>query len=316
MKIGIVGSGLVGATTAYACVLRGVGREVVLVDRDRKRADAEADDIRHAVPFSHPLTVGAGDYSDLEGAAAVVIAAGVGQRPGETRMELLGRNEAVFEQVVPAILDAAPDAVLIVASNPVDVMTHVADRFARKSGAAPGRVFGSGTTLDTARLRTLIATRVGVDAKHVHGYVIGEHGDTELIAWSTVSVAGMPLDEFCENRGSPFTDTDIAEIDDAVRNAGYRIIEGKGATYYGVAAALARLLDTVLNDRRSVLTVCAPDPEVAGVSDVTVSLPRLVGGAGVLDTFRPDLTAEETDALSRSAAAVRLAIGELEPARA
>lgn len=312
MRVGIVGAGLVGSTAAYALLMKGIGREIVLVDLSEARARAEADDITHAVPFANPLKIRAGGYSALAGAGAVIVAAGVSQRPGESRMELLGRNAAVFSQVVPAILDHAPDAVLIVASNPVDVMTHVADTIARGVGAKPGQVFGSGTTLDTARFRTLIAERVGVDALHVHGYVLGEHGDSEVLAWSTMTVAGMPLDEFCATLGGKvLSDDDRREVDDAVRRAAYRIIEGKGSTYYGVGAALARIVDTVLSDRRSVLTVCTPTPNVAGVEDVTVSLPRLVGGNGVLTTYMPRLPSLETQALHTSARAVREAIDEV-----
>src|SRR5262245_59272425 len=184
MKVGVVGSGLVGATAAYALVMQGVGREIVLVDLNAERAVAEADDIRHAVPFAHPLEVRAGGYEDLAGCRAVVLCAGVGQKPGETRLNLLRRNAAVFREVVPAVLAHAPEAVLVVASNPVDVMTHLAARYATRSGAPPGRVLGSGTTLDTARFRSLIGGHCGVDPHHVHGYVIGEHGDSEVLTWS------------------------------------------------------------------------------------------------------------------------------------
>src|SRR5262245_6746964 len=191
MKVGIVGSGFVGATAAYALVMRGVGREIVLVDKNSARAVAEADDIRHAVPFAHPLEIHAGDYADLSGCRAVVLCAGVGQKPGESRLQLLKRNSAVFHEVVPSVLRHAPDAIIIVASNPVDVMTHVAAQFASELGIAPGRVFGSGTTLDTARFRTLLGTHCGVDPHHVHGHVIGEHGDSEVLTWSLVSIGGM-----------------------------------------------------------------------------------------------------------------------------
>lgn len=312
MKIGVVGAGLVGATAAFSCLMRGVGREIVLVDKAEERAAAEADDIMHAVPFSEPLTVRSGGYEDLSGARAVIIAAGVSQKPGQTRMDLLGLNTRVFADVVPSILQQAPDAVLIVATNPVDVMTHVADRFARAAGAPAGRVFGSGTTLDTARFRTLIARRIGVDAQHVHGYVLGEHGDTEVIAWSTASVAGMPLDEFCAMRRASLCSGDRTSIEDAVRNAAYRIVAGKGSTYYGVGAALARIVETVLSDRRSVLTVSSPAEDVCGVRDVSLSLPRLVGGSGVQDTFWPQLEEPEVDALRKSAQAIRDAIDETE----
>ena len=201
MKVGVVGSGLVGATAAYALVMRGVGREIVLVDKNEARAAAEADDIRHAVPFAHPLEVRSGGYADLAGCRAVVLCAGVGQKPGETRLQLLQRNAAVFREIVPAVLKHAPDAVIVVATNPVDVMTHLAARFAAEVGVPPGRVFGSGTTLDTARFRSLLGAHCGVDPHHVHGYVIGEHGDSEVLTWSLVTIGGMPLKEFARLRG-------------------------------------------------------------------------------------------------------------------
>lgn len=312
MKIGIVGSGFVGATAAYALVMRGVGREVVLVDRNEARARAEADDILHAVPFAHPIDVRAGGYSDLDGARVVVLTAGVGQRPGETRLQLLERNAAVFREIVPAVLDHAPEAVLVVATNPVDVMTHLAARFAAERGVPRSRVLGSGTTLDTARFRTLLGRRLGVDAAHVHTYVVGEHGDSEVLTWSIATVGGIALAEMAERHGVPFDDAARAGIDAAVRGAAYAIIAGKGATYYGVGSAIARVVDAVLRDQRSVLTVCSPEPEVAGVADVTVSLPRLVGGRGVLETLPLALPADEGQALARSAAVVREAIAGLD----
>jgi len=312
MKIGVVGAGLVGATAAYALVMRGVGRRIVLVDRNEARARAEADDLLHAVPFAHPLDVVAGGYPDLAGARVVVLTAGVGQRPGETRLSLLARNAAVFREIVPAVLEHAPEAVLIVATNPVDVMTHLAARFAAEKGVPPARVLGSGTMLDTARFRALLGRRLGVDSAHVHAYVVGEHGDSEVLTWSIATVGGLPLADMAERHGVPFDDPLRKEIDGAVRGAAYTIISGKGATYYGVGSALARVVDAVLGDQRSVLTVCAPEAEVAGVRDVTVSLPRLVGGAGVLETLPLVLPAEEEKALERSASVVRAAIDSLD----
>ena len=173
MKTGIVGSGFVGSTAAYALVMRGVGRRVVLVDQNRARAESEADDILHAVPFAHPLEVTAGDYADLEGCKVVVVSAGVGQKPGETRLELLGRNAQVFKQVIPNILQHAPQAILLIATNPVDVMTHVAARYADEIGVPSNRVIGSGTTLDTARFRSLIGRRLRVDSQHIHALCAG-----------------------------------------------------------------------------------------------------------------------------------------------
>lgn len=312
MKVGVVGSGLVGSTAAYALVMRGIGREIVLVDKNEARAVAEADDIRHAVPFAHPLEVRAGGYADLVGCRAVLLCAGVGQKPGETRLQLLRRNAAVFREVVPAVLKHAPDAVVIVATNPVDVMTHLAARFAAEGGVPAGRVFGSGTTLDTARFRSLVGARCGVDSHHVHGYVIGEHGDSEVLTWSLVSVGGMPLDAFVKLRGVDLSETVRRDIDEKVRRAAYTIIGGKGATYYGIGCALARIVDAVLHDQRSILTVCAPTADVAGVKDVTVALPRLVGGRGVIDTFPLPLGATEQDQLRASAGVIRKALDELD----
>lgn len=311
MKVGVVGSGLVGATAAYALVMRGVGREIVLVDKNEARAAAEADDIRHAVPFAHALEVHAGDYAALAGCRAVVLCAGVGQKAGESRLHLLQRNAAVFREVVPAVLKHAPHAIVIVATNPVDVMTHLAARYAAEIGVPAGRVFGSGTTLDTARFRSLLGARCGVDPHHVHGYVLGEHGDSEVLTWSLVSVGGMPLDAFVTMRGIDLSDAVRADIDEKVRRAAYTIIGGKGATYYGIGSALARIADAVIHDHRSILSVCAPTADVEGVKNVTVALPRLVGGAGVIETFPMPLSELEHTQLRASAAVIRQALDEL-----
>jgi L-lactate dehydrogenase len=314
MKVGVIGSGLVGSTAAYALVMQGVGREIVLVDKNEARAAAEADDIRHAVPFAHPLEVRSGGYEDLAGAQAVLLCAGVGQRPGESRLHLLQRNATIFREVVPEVLKHAPDAVIIVAANPVDVMTHLAARIAMEAGVPAGRVFGSGTALDTARFRTLLGTHCGVDPHHVHGYVIGEHGDSEVLTWSLASVGGIPLEAFARMRGVELSAAIRADIDQKVRRAAYTIIGGKGATYYGIGSALARIVDAVLHDQRSVLTVCAPTADVAGVKDVTVALPRLVGGCGVIETFPLPLSDAEHDQLRTSAGVIRGALDALGPA--
>ncbi|MBX3065931.1 MAG: L-lactate dehydrogenase [Anaerolineae bacterium] len=311
MKIGVVGSGLVGATAAYAIVMRGIGRAVVLVDLNMDRSQAEADDIFHAVPFANPLDVIAGDYTALNGCRVVIIAAGVNQKPGETRLQLLQRNNEVFRQVIPQVLKNAPDAVLVIATNPVDVMTHLAAHFAAEHGVPSTRVLGSGTTLDTARFRALLGRHVGVDAPHVHAYVLGEHGDSEVLTWSQVTVGGAPLDEFCRLRNITLDDATRQQIDERVRRAAYHIINGKGATYYGIGSALARIVESILGDQRTILTVCTPHPDVAGIKDVTVSLPRLVGGSGVLETLPLHLPTDEQNALSRSAGIVRDAITSL-----
>lgn len=311
MKIGIVGSGLVGATAAYALVMRGVGRQVVLVDLNKQRAQAEADDLLHAVPFAQPLQVRAGDYADLAQAAVVVITAGVGQKPGETRLQLLERNAQVFREVVPAVLEHAPDAVLVVATNPVDVMTHLAARYAAAYGVPSGRVIGTGTTLDTARFRSLLGRYLGVDPHHVHAYVLGEHGDSEVLAWSEVGIGGIPLEDFCVMGSQEIDDEARAQIDEQVRHAAYRIIEGKGATYYGIGAAIAQIINVIVRDQRAILTVCTPLDEVVGVRDVTVAVPNLVGGQGALSTCLFPLSDEETEKLRASAQVVRDAISAL-----
>lgn len=314
MKVGIVGSGFVGATAGYALVMQGIGREIVLVDMNAARAAAEADDIRHAVPFSHPLEVYSGDYPDLAGSRVVVICAGVGQKPGESRLQLLQRNANVFREVVPAVLRHAPDAVLVVATNPVDVMTHLAARFAADCGVPAGRVLGSGTTLDTARFRSLLGGHCGVDPHHVHAYVIGEHGDSEVLTWSLATIGGMPLASFARLRGIETPEPIRRQIDHDVRRAAYTIIGGKGATYYGIGSALARIVNVILHDQRSILTVCAPAEDVAGVRDVTVALPRMVGGDGVLATFPLPLDEQESGLLRDSALVIRSALDELLPA--
>jgi L-lactate dehydrogenase len=312
VKTGIVGSGFVGATAAYALVMRGVGRRVVLVDQNRARAESEADDILHAVPFAHPLEVTAGDYGNLAGCKVVIVSAGVGQKPGETRLQLLGRNAQVFKQVIPSILQHAPNAILLIATNPVDVMTHLAARYAGEFGVPSSRVIGSGTTLDTARLRSLIGRHLNVDSQHIHAYVLGEHGDSEVIPWSLVTVGGIPLEEFCNAGQNSICPDDYEAIDQRVRRAAYHIIEGKGATYYGIGSAIARIVEVILQDERSILTVSTPMPDVAGVKNVTVSLPNLVGGEGILKTFFPNLSEIETTALRASAQVVRSVIDQLD----
>ncbi len=313
MKVGIVGTGMVGATAAYAMVLQGVGHEIVLVDLNEARTQAEADDLYHAVPFAEQMEIIAGDYQDLAGSRVVVIAAGVGQKPGETRLQLLGRNAAVFREVIPSILRHAPDAILLVATNPVDIMTHIAAHYAAEFGVASSRVLGSGTTLDTARFRTLVARQVGIDPRHVHAYVIGEHGDSEVLVWSTAAVGGVPLMEWCSYRGIAMTAEVKARIDHGVRNAAYTIINGKGATYYGIGTALARITDIVLRDQRAIMTVCTPQREIAGVKDVTVAMPHLLGGDGIIGDHHPlVLTDDEQQKLSHSASLIRSMIDQLE----
>jgi L-lactate dehydrogenase len=312
MKIGIVGCGMVGSASAFALVMSGVGREIVLVDLNRARAEGEANDIYHAVPFAHPLTIRAGDYPDLTGASVVVIAGGVAQKPGETRLELLKRNAEVFRQIVPSVLRHAPEAVVLVVTNPVDIMTHIAAKFAADFGVPHTRVIGSGTTLDTARFRALLGRQFGVDPHHVHAYVIGEHGDSEVLVWSQATIAGLNLDEFAKVHGKPLTHAQRKEIDESVRRAAYHIIASKGATYYGIGSAVARIVDVLLHDQRAILTICTRISRVPGYDGLTMALPHLVGGQGALATIPLHLDSLETEALGRSAAVLRDAIKALD----
>jgi L-lactate dehydrogenase len=297
MKVGIVGCGFVGSSAAYAMVLQGACNELVLLDLNAKMARAQAEDILHATPFSTPLRVWAGEYQELEGAEAVVLACGVGQRSGESRLELLGRNAKVFGEVIPKVLKSAPGAVLLVASNPVDIITTMVSKI---SGLPPGRVIGSGTILDTARFRTLLAEHLSVGTQSVHAYVLGEHGDSEVLVWSGAMVGGIPLSEFAQQAGLPVTPEVRSRIDDGVRKAAYRIIEGKGATYYGIGAGLSRIVRALRMDERAVLTVSSLSGEAEDPEDVSLSLPRIVGAHGVGATLCPVMSTEEQEAFGRS----------------
>jgi L-lactate dehydrogenase len=227
-------------------------------------------------------------------------------------LDLLRRNADVFHDVVPQVLKRAPDAVLVVATNPVDVMTHLATRYAGECGVPVERVLGSGTTLDTARFRSLLGTHCGVDSHHVHAYVVGEHGDSEVLTWSLVTIGGMPLEEFSRLRKIELTDAVRQEIDGKVRQAAYTIISGKGATYYGIGSALARIVEVILHDQRSILTVCTTVANRQGVQDVTLSLPHLVGGSGAQQAFLVPLSDEEQALLKKSAGVIRQALDELD----
>ena len=298
MKVGIVGTGMVGSSAGFALALGGGASEIVLVDANSARALAEAEDISHAVPFGRPVTVRDGEYSDLDGAGVVILAAGVGQKPGETRLQLLERNAEVFRSVVAAVTKAAPDAILLVATNPVDVMTHVTTRL---SGWDPCRVIGSGTILDTARFRSLLGQHLGIASQSVHAYVLGEHGDSEVLGWSAARAGSVPIASFAAQVGAAITESVRAEIDQGVRRAAYRIIEGKGATWYGIGAGLARIVRAVSADEGAVLSVSTRTEAIGGVAGVTLSLPRVLARKGIIAELRPELDETETAALAASA---------------
>ena len=297
-KIGIIGAGQVGAAAAYAMALQGSASEIILIDRDSALAAAQAEDIAHAIPFAAPSVVRAGPMAALEGADIVVLAAGVAQKPGESRINLLARNAAVFSTILEGVRLHAPDAILLIASNPVDVMTDIATRL---SGLPPARVIGSGTILDTARFRSLLGRHLGISAGSVHAYVLGEHGDSEVLAWSNARAGSVAIRDFAAQVGAAITDDVVAQIDAGVRRAAYRIIEGKGATWFGIGAGLSRISRAILRDEQSVLSVSIRTPEVCGVTGATLSLPRIVGRAGVMADLMPELDAGEYAALAASA---------------
>ena len=305
MKIGVIGAGHVGSTAAYAMVMLGVGSEVVLVDLDEKLAQAQAQDIMHAAPFASPLVVRPGHYADLGGAEVVILTAGVSQKPGETRIQLLERNAAVFKAIIPQVLAAAPEAILVVATNPVDVMTQIATRISK---LPPTRVIGSGTILDTARFRSLLGSHLGVSPQSVHGYVLGEHGDSEVLCWSSARAGTIPIDVFAAQMRAPITEAVRASIDDGVRRAAYKIIDGKGATYYGVGAGLARLVRAIQDNENKVFSVSIVNDDVEGVREVALSLPRVVGRAGIVADLYPELDDIEHAELRRSAEILKEAV--------
>ena len=301
MKIGIVGAGQVGATAAYAMMMRGVGSEIVLVDRKADLAAAQAHDILDATPWAYPVRVRAGEIADLNGAGLVVLAAGANQKPGESRLDLLSRNAAIFAEIVPAVLTAAPNTILLVASNPVDIVTQIVTVLAGRHGVPTERVIGSGTILDSARFRTLLAAHLGISPAYIDARVLGEHGDSEVLHWSGAMAGDLSVAEAARQMGRELAEADRSRIDTAVRHAAYDIIQGKGATWFGVGAGLARIAQVIQGDERALITCSMLTAECQGVRDVALSLPRVLGAGGVVKTFIPNLDAEEGAALKKSA---------------
>lgn len=301
IKIGVVGCGAVGSTFAYTALLRGLAGELVLIDANPQKARGDALDMSHGAPFLPPCRVVAGDYADLAGSQVVVIAAGVGQRPGETRLDLLRRNAQVMAEIVPQVLRHAPETVLLIATNPVDILAYQAYRI---SGLPVERVIGSGTLLDSARFRYLIGERLNIHPRSIHAYIIGEHGDSEVPVWSGAMIAGTrfghepPLGLSAREREEVFRDT---------REAAYHIIEAKGATYYAIALALARICSAILRDERTVLTVSTLVPQYG----LYMGVPCLVGAHGATGPLPLDLAPDEVDALDRSAQTLARTIQEL-----
>lgn len=307
-RVAIIGAGNVGATAAYALALNGAASEIVLIDANRARAEGEAMDLNHAIPFMRPVRVWAGDYGDCNGADIVILAAGAGQRPGETRLDLLRRNIAVFQEIVPRICEQTREAILLVATNPVDVLTFAAWKM---SGLPATRVIGSGTILDTARFRHLLSQHFGVDPRSVHAFIIGEHGDSEVAAWSLANIAGMNLDDFCRLNGCTLSDDDKAEIFRNTRMAAYEIISRKGATYYAIATGLVRIVEAIVRNENSVLTISVLVQGKYGVEDVYLSLPSIVNRNGLDRVLQLPLDPREEQSLRNSARLLSEALNSL-----
>lgn len=308
-RVAIVGTGNVGSTFTYALLLSGLAAEIVLIDVNRSRAEGEAMDLNHAVPFAHPTRIWAGHYGDCAGATVTVITAGANQRPGETRLDLIQKNAAIFRDIVPAVARHNPAGILLIATNPVDALTYASVKL---SGLPKERVIGSGTILDTARFRHLLSRHFQVDARSVHAFIVGEHGDSEVPIWSLANIAGMQLEAFSAANGLTLDAADRQRIFEQTRDAAYHIIERKGATYYAVAAGLMRIVEAILRDQGTVLSVSTlVDDGSFGDGDVCLSLPTVVGRDGAERVLRLSLAPAEAEALNRSADVLRSTIGQL-----
>jgi L-lactate dehydrogenase len=308
-RIAIVGLGNVGASYAFALLFRGLASELVLIDANRGKAEGEAMDLNHAVPFTHSTRIWAGDYAECAGAAVTVITAGAAQKPGETRLDLAARNAAIFASIIPQVVKHNPGGILLIATNPVDVLSYVAWKL---SGLPPERVLGSGTLLDTARFRYLLSEHFRVDARSVHGFIIGEHGDSEVPVWSLTNIAGMRLPEYAKhNADATCSPEEMNRIFVQTRDAGYDIIARKGSTSYGIAAAMVRITEAILRDQSTVLTVSSLVKGNYGLEDVYLSLPTVLHRGGVERVIHLELAADEAQKLLASAQVLRQTLARL-----
>ena len=302
MKIGIVGAGGVGSATAFALMMRGVAGEIVLVDLNKARAEAEAADIAHATTFSNASRISAGEYSDLKDANIVIITAGANQKPGQTRTDLLEINVKIFKTIVSEIVKYAPNCIIIVASNPVDVMAHVTLEL---SGFPKERVIGSGTVLDTSRFRALMGEYLGVSPQSVHASVLGEHGDSEVLVWSNAEAAAVNVMQFAKDINKPIDEAFIAQMENDVINAAYKIINGKGSTFYGIAGCLSRICRAIGKDERAIFTVSSLQKDVEGIKDVFTSYPTVIGKHGIETVIHPELSSDEHKRLKKSISTIK-----------
>lgn len=297
-KAAVIGCGFVGSSSAFAMMRTGIFSELVLLDVNRGRAEGEAMDIAHGLPFSRPMKIYAGEYADLQDCALIVITAGANQKPGETRLDLVRKNVAILGSIIPQIVAYNREAILLIVSNPVDILTWAAQKL---SGLPARQVIGSGTVLDTARLKYLLGEHLRVDSRSVHAVIIGEHGDSELAVWSGANISGVDLDHFCELRGYTNHRENMEKIYRDVRDSAYEIIERKGATYYGIAAAVARIAQCIVRDEHSILPVSVNLQGLYGVDDLCMSVPAVVGRDGAEKVLEIQLSPEESEAFHRSA---------------
>lgn len=300
-KCAIIGCGNVGATTAFSLMKSGLFSEMVLIDLDRERARGEAEDLNHGLPFLSPMEIYAGDYGDVANAGIVIITAGVAQKPGQTRLQLVQDNAAVFRAVIGKICAVNTDCILLPVTNPVDVLTEVTRRISQFPAT---RVIGSGTVLDTARLKFLLGKRLGVDSRNVHAFIIGEHGDSELPVFSSANISGLDLEHFPTIGSPPPTPDELEHIFTEVRDAAYSIIKAKGATYYAIAEAVRRIVTAIVRDEQTILPVSVRPEGQYGLSGISISLPAVIGREGILHVPEIPLSAEELGRLQRSAAKI------------
>lgn len=308
-KVAIIGCGFVGSSSAFALMQSGLFSEMVLIDADVNRAEGEALDISHGLPFAKPMKIYAGGYEDIADAAIVIVTAGAGQKPGETRLDLVKKNVEIFKSIIPEIAKQDFKGILLIVANPVDILTYVA---AKLSKLPQGRVFGSGTVLDSARLKYLLGEHLDVDNRSVHAFIIGEHGDSEIAAWSSANVSGIPLNDFCEMRGYFKHEESMKKILEEVKNSAYEIIEKKRATYYGIAMSVRRICEAIIRDERSILPVSSIQKGEYGIGNVALSIPAIVGREGVEKVVPIKLSDTEKKELIKSAETLKNVLGTVE----
>ena len=297
-KAAVIGCGFVGSATAFTLMQSRLFSELVLLDVNMEKADGEAKDIAHGIPFAGQMKIYAGTYDDAADAAIIIITAGANQKPGETRLDLVQKNTAIYQSIIPEIVKRDFGGILLIVSNPVDILTYVALKL---SGLPENRVLGSGTVLDTARLKYALGEHLGVDSRSVHSFIIGEHGDSEIAAWSSTNVSGIPLNDFCEMRGHFNHDAAMDAIAEKVKNSAYEIISKKQATYYGIAMSVKRICECIVRNERSILPVSAMMHGEYGIEDITLSMPAIVGIGGVETHVAMALGEEEAEKLVESA---------------